>query len=110
MYNNITSALITLAVANSPKWGASVNPICHLCKDGKLPGEPWGAAAILVPGEPDQSRVYTCEELHKMGRAGQITGQMCKVTQYYMQQVCECREFKKPKRPRWTVRPRPTTP
>ena len=71
---------------------SSQNPRCDLCKDGSFPGLPWGGATILQPGG-QSSETVTCEQLYFRGRAGGITDQMCKVTQYYMAKSCGCREF-----------------
>lgn len=49
-------------------------------------------AAIMLPGGVFAG-VYSCTQLYEMGRAKKITNQMCKVTQFFLQQPCACREF-----------------
>lgn len=105
-YNVTCTGAITLAASWNPDmyvWNQPTNPICHLCKDQQLPGNPWGAANIMLPGAKPAG-IYKCETLHKMGLENKITPQMCKPIQYFMAQICECREFKRKDKPNgWTV-------
>jgi len=93
---NATASFVTLAISGRPQWDKVGNPRCHLCKDKLMPGNPFGAAAIMLPAATE-SKIFTCQQLYNMGLQGKITPQMCNPIRYFMAQICECREYKKPR-------------
>lgn len=102
-YNVTCAALVVLKSTNlHGTWNVPNNPICHICKDQKPPGNPYGAASILLPGTKPIAGIYKCSQLYNMGLNNQITSQMCNPIRYYMQNICECgKEFKVS----WVARP-----
>lgn len=98
-FNTTCAGIVTLAYSGllHGDWNVPNNPVCLLCKDGKPPGNPLGAASILLPGRL-YGEVYKCGELHNMGKSHLITTQMCNPIRHFMARICECGAFKKPKK------------